>query len=216
MGREQSRRDDLESLGHVFVYFMKGSLPWQGLKAANNKQKYEKIGEKKHNTAVKDLCDGLPEEIATFITYARGLKFEEEPDYDFLRKLFDKGKNFHVILLVSIINQVLTKIGEKDDGVFDWMAIMDHLKREKLKKSEPERQTTRMTSGGNKNQSQPPVSPLVSNTPVNNQNLLNPKSPLAQRNNTQTQVSNSAQAQAQMKKKKGFFARIFTCIGSEN
>jgi hypothetical protein len=42
------------------MYFLRGSLPWQGLKAATNKQKYEKIGEKKQSTAIKELCDGHP------------------------------------------------------------------------------------------------------------------------------------------------------------
>jgi len=57
---EQSRRDDLESLGHVFLYFLRGSLPWQGLKAATNRQKYERIGEKKQTTPIADLCEGFP------------------------------------------------------------------------------------------------------------------------------------------------------------
>jgi casein kinase 1 len=62
---EQSRRDDLESLGHVFMYFLRGGLPWQGLKAATNKQKYEKIGEKKQTTPIKELCEGFPGMLRT-------------------------------------------------------------------------------------------------------------------------------------------------------
>lgn len=105
LGREQSRRDDLEALGHVFMYFLRGSLPWQGLKAATNKQKYEKIGEKKQTTAIKELCEGYPEEFAIYLNYVRKLGFEETPDYDFLRELFTK---------------VMKNNNDFDDGVFDW------------------------------------------------------------------------------------------------
>ena len=57
---EQSRRDDLESLGYVLMYFNLGSLPWQGLKAATKKQKYERISEKKMSTPIEILCKGFP------------------------------------------------------------------------------------------------------------------------------------------------------------
>lgn len=57
---EQSRRDDLESLGYVLMYFNRGSLPWQGLKAATKRQKYERISEKKMGTPIEELCKGYP------------------------------------------------------------------------------------------------------------------------------------------------------------
>lgn len=108
LGREQSRRDDLESLGHVFLYFLRGSLPWQGLKAATNRQKYERIGEKKQTTPISELCEGFPEEFAIYMNYVRKLGFEETPDYEFLRELFSK---------------VLKAAGEEDDGMYDWVLL---------------------------------------------------------------------------------------------
>ncbi|KAF9133453.1 casein kinase I [Linnemannia schmuckeri] len=108
LGREQSRRDDLEAMGHVFMYFLRGGLPWQGLKAATNKQKYEKIGEKKQSTPIKELCDGFPEEFGIYLNYVRKLSFEETPDYDFLRDLFTKA---------------LKSMNEVEDGIYDWMLL---------------------------------------------------------------------------------------------
>ncbi|XP_072935872.1 casein kinase I-like isoform X2 [Epargyreus clarus] len=88
LGIEQSRRDDLESLGYVLMYFNRGSLPWQGLKAITKKQKYERISEKKMSTPVEVLCKGFPAEFAMYLNYCRGLTFDEGPDYMYLRQLF--------------------------------------------------------------------------------------------------------------------------------
>ncbi|PNI60361.1 CSNK1A1L isoform 1 [Pan troglodytes] len=88
LGIEQSRRDDMESLGYVFMYFNRTSLPWQGLRAMTKKQKYEKISEKKVSTPVEVLCKGFPAEFAMYLNYCRGLRFEEVPDYMYLRQLF--------------------------------------------------------------------------------------------------------------------------------
>ena len=67
----RARRDDLEALGYLFVYFLKGILPWQNMKARNVKEKYEKIKEKKITTKVETLCEGLPSEFAQYITYCK-------------------------------------------------------------------------------------------------------------------------------------------------
>jgi casein kinase 1 alpha len=88
LGIEQSRRDDMESLGYVLMYFNRGMLPWQALKAATKKQKYEKISEKKMSTPVETLCKGFPAEFAMYLNYCRGLRFDEPPDYMYLRQLF--------------------------------------------------------------------------------------------------------------------------------
>ena len=57
---EQSRRDDLEAIGYVLMYFLRGSLPWQGLKVDKKEDRYKKIYEKKKSTTPEDLCEGFP------------------------------------------------------------------------------------------------------------------------------------------------------------
>ncbi|KAJ5115194.1 serine/threonine protein kinase [Penicillium alfredii] len=88
LGVEQSRRDDMESLGYVMVYFCRGSLPWQGLQAATKKQKYGRIIQKKMTIPTEDLCRGFPYKFAAYINYSRSLRFDERPEDTYLRKLF--------------------------------------------------------------------------------------------------------------------------------
>jgi len=88
LGIEQSRRDDLEGLGYVFMYFIRGSLPWQGLRAGNKKEKYDRIMDKKMSTPVEILCKNSPAELATYLNYCRALRFEDRPDYAYLKRMF--------------------------------------------------------------------------------------------------------------------------------
>ena len=88
LGIEQSRRDDLESIGYVLIYFLKGTLPWQGLKAKNAQKKYRMILEKKQSVSIAQLCQGCPSQFAEFLAYTRSLKFDAKPDIPYLRKLF--------------------------------------------------------------------------------------------------------------------------------
>jgi serine/threonine protein kinase len=105
LGIEQSRRDDLESLGYVLLYFCRGNLPWQGLPAKNKKQKYQKITEKKVSTPLDVLCEGFPNEFCQYLKYTKSLRFVDKPDYEYLLRLFRN--------LFSSRNYVF-------DGVYDW------------------------------------------------------------------------------------------------
>ena len=86
-GCEQSRRDDLEAIGYVLMYFLRGHLPWQGLHVKQGEDRYKKILMKKRETKAEDLCKGFPKEFIEYINYTRNLEFEADPDYKFLRGL---------------------------------------------------------------------------------------------------------------------------------
>lgn len=121
LGIEQGRRDDLESLGYVLMYFLRGSLPWQNLKATNKKDKYEKIMEKKLTTTLETLCKGSPVEFVTYISYCRNLKFDEKPDYNYLKNLF---------------KDLFQKMGYENDYNYDWNIIYQEQKKKAPEKSE--------------------------------------------------------------------------------
>ncbi|KAL9630645.1 MAG: hypothetical protein Q9164_006315 [Protoblastenia rupestris] len=88
LGILQHRCDDLESLGYIFLYFLRGSLPWQGLKASDQTQKDELILEMKKTIGTEDLCGDLPKEFRTYFDYIRSLNFDKTPAYTYLRKIF--------------------------------------------------------------------------------------------------------------------------------
>lgn len=108
-GLEQSRRDDLEAIGYVLIYFLKGSLPWQGLKGDSKKVKYDAIMEKKVTTSTMELCAGLPREFVSYLDYVRNLRFDDTPDYVQLRQMF---------------RDLYIRKGYAYDYLFDWIVVV--------------------------------------------------------------------------------------------
>ena len=84
LGIELSRKDDIESFAYILMYFMHGSLPWQGRQG----DRMDSFVQKKQNVPVDVICKGLPEEFKPLLKYACALKFSEQPDYDYLQRLF--------------------------------------------------------------------------------------------------------------------------------
>ena len=87
-GYEQGRRDDIESIGYVLMYFLLGVLPWQGLKAKKNEDQFEKIAQKKYTTSFEELTLGQPEEFLNYFKHVDRLQFEDQPNYVYLIGLF--------------------------------------------------------------------------------------------------------------------------------
>ena len=112
---EQSRRDDLEAVSYVIMYFIRGNLPWQGLKLKSNEDRYQKILEKKKEISTEELCSEYPKVFYEFVKYAKGLKYSEEPKYDELKKNF--------------VDWVVNQKKEKFDYIYDWTTQEDIKKR---------------------------------------------------------------------------------------
>ncbi|CAF0730610.1 unnamed protein product [Didymodactylos carnosus] len=105
LGREYSRRDDLESLGYMIIYFLHGKLPWQNIKESMPKKRLEKLANMKRSLAIESLCEGAPNEFIKYFHHVRELEFYDTPDYNYLKQLF---------------HTVLETKGFKNDRVFDW------------------------------------------------------------------------------------------------
>ena len=116
-GYQVSRRDDLESIAYILIFFMKGGLPWENVESLKKGNKYREIYKLKVLNTPEKLCQNLPSEICEFLKYTRSLDFEQEPNYEYCCSLF---------------NNALIKIGSYNDLFFSW--IKDPTIINKLKK----------------------------------------------------------------------------------
>lgn len=128
LGIEQSRRDDMESLGFVLMYFLRGSLPWQGLKANTKKQKYQRILERKQATHPDQLCRGYPSEFRDFFAHCSSLGFEDRPDYRYLKRIF---------------KDLFERQALEDDGLYDW-DVLKHQQEQGLPQTNPVADSTQV------------------------------------------------------------------------
>lgn len=120
---ELTPRDDLESLGYVLVYLLRGSLPWQGLKARKDENIDDLVGNKKRETSIQDLCADLPKQFESYFEHLAGIPHRGKPDYPHLRRLF---------------RNLFSCQGFEYDHVFDWteLKFLAYLKDEKSKLAE--------------------------------------------------------------------------------
>ena len=114
-GFEQSRRDDLESLGYMIIFFLNGgNLPWRKLSGKTKSDKLKKICAMKNNVNFEELFKDMPREIIYYMNYCRELDFEQKPNYNYLRDLFKK---------------ILKSLGTNNDLHFSWIKDLSILKK---------------------------------------------------------------------------------------
>ena len=110
-GLEQSRRDDMESIAYVILYFFRKKLPWQGLKCKDKNEKHAKIKEIKMSMTPEKLFEGIPKEFADYLTMVKKLGFEDEPAYKSYIQMFNKlfkAKEFEM------------------DYIYDWVTVKNN------------------------------------------------------------------------------------------
>lgn len=127
-GFEQSRRDDLIAIGYVLLHLLRGNLPWQGI---SSRDKNRLTAEKKLSIHLDELCAQHPVEFKNYLEYCISLKFEDIPDYMYLRRMF-KG------LYISS--------GFEDDFLYDW-SLMNYTSEKKVKNCEDEEVKKAETEG---------------------------------------------------------------------
>ncbi|KPI84794.1 putative casein kinase 1 isoform 2 [Leptomonas seymouri] len=105
-GIQPSRRDDLESVSYLLAYFIRGNLPWQGLKSPKKDARFERIRDVKISISPYQLFEGFPPQLGDFVVYTRGLEFEAEPDYDYC---------------VGLLLKAIREMGEEYDYCYQWI-----------------------------------------------------------------------------------------------
>lgn len=161
-GYEQSRKDDLESLGYMYIYLTTGYLPWSSIKYKNPEEMIDKTRQLKQNTSLEELCKDMPKEIFIYMKYVRELKFEEKPDYLFLRKLF---------------MLILFKNGLKYDNSFSWVKnkITNNISQKQIRpRSNPQKRLMKKLVDSH---SKKLIESLSSYDNQKNSNLINNKKP---------------------------------------
>lgn len=118
-GIRQSRRDDLESMIYILIYFLKGKLPWQDVKAKQKEERHKLISEIKSKVTIESLCENLPSEFAELLTYVKNLEFDEKPIYSKFYAFFHN--------LIEKLNKEM--IEEKDYSYIWETLLVDNMMR---------------------------------------------------------------------------------------
>ncbi|CAK85816.1 unnamed protein product (macronuclear) [Paramecium tetraurelia] len=114
-GYSLSRRDDMESLGYMLIFLLKGQLPWQNIQFTSEENKIKQVGQMKMKMEVSELCKGLPIEFGRYLDYARGLPFKSEPNYKYCQSLFRKIQSEHNYVPKELVfDWNMSQKGEKE------------------------------------------------------------------------------------------------------